>query len=234
MATIKKSILSAIIAAFVLGGTFLFLYHQNSVKSQEIAQYEQNWKAAMDTVEYYKLKNGELLAERASFVPSETEMRQQLDMSKEELKDIKKKLGSAVAQLSKVQTEVRIDSIYIESEPEYVATDTISAPFQYSDDWLALAGRFNYGSGHCRTALDNISMDVPLTIGMTENKQYFVSTSNPYVHVTDIVSTINEKSVPKKKHWGVGVTIGPSFGYDLRTKNIYYGIGGTIGINYSF
>lgn len=234
MTTFKKRVLCVLIAAFAIGGTFIYLHHRNSVKSQEIAQYEQNWKAAKDSVEYYKLKNGELLAERNSFILSEQEMREQLNISKDELKDIKKKLGSAVAQLARVKSEVRIDSIYIESEPEYVSTDSISAPFQYSNEWVGIDGRFDYGSGRCLTTINDISMSVPLTIGMTENKQYFVSTSNPYVKVTDIVSTISEKTVPKKKHWGIGVTIGPSFGYDLRTKNIYYGVGGTIGINYRF
>lgn len=231
---IKRSVLSALFALFVLGGTFLYLYHRNSVKSQEIAQYEQNWMAAQDSVEHYRLKNGELLAERQSFVLSESELRSQLDMSKDEIKDLKKKLGSALAQVTKVQSEVRIDSIYIESTPTIVTVDTLSAPISFSDKWLALNGQVDYGSGKVRTNLYNISMSAPLTIGTAENGKFFVSTSNPYLHITDITSVISEKVVPKHRHWSIGVSAGPSVGYDFHHKDIYWGIGGMIGLQYNF
>lgn len=231
---IKRSVLSALFALFVLGGTFLYLYHRNSVKSQEIAQYEQNWMAAQDSVEHYRLKNGELLVERQSFVLSESELRSQLDMSKDEIKDLKKKLGSALAQVTKVQSEVRIDSIYIESTPTIVTVDTLSAPISFSDKWLALNGQVDYGSGKVRTNLYNISMSAPLTIGTAENGKFFVSTSNPYLHITDITSVISEKVVPKHRHWSIGVSAGPSVGYDFHHKDIYWGIGGMIGLQYNF
>ena len=231
---IKRGVLGALFAMFVLGGTFLYLYHRNSVKSQEIAQYEQNWMAAQDSVEHYRLKNGELLAERQSFVLSESELRSQLDMSKDEIKDLKKKLGSALAQVAKVQSEVRIDSIYIESTPTIVTVDTLSAPISFSDKWLALNGQVDYGSGKVRTNLYNISMSAPLTIGTAENGKFFVSTPNPYLHITDITSVISEKVVPKRRHWSIGASIGPSVGYDFHHKDIYWGIGGMIGLQYNF
>lgn len=230
----KTSIKTAIFALLLFAGTFIYLHHRNSVKSQQIAQYEQNWKAAQDSVEYYRLKNGELLAERQSFILSESELRSQLDMSSDEIKDLKNKLGSALALVAKVQSEVRIDSIYIESEPTIVTTDTLSAPISFKDNWLSLNGRVDYGSGKVLTNLYNISMSAPLTIGTAENGKFFVSTPNPYLHITDITSVVSEKVVPKTKHWSIGIGIGPSTGYDFRHKDIYWGIGGTIGIQYNF
>lgn len=234
MTSIKKHILTAIIALFALGGTFIYLYHRNAVKSQDIARYEQNWKAAMDSVEYYQLKNGDLLAEREAFIASEAEARALLDMSNAELKDIKKQLGSALATITKLKAEVRIDSIYIESEPEHIAPDSISIPFTYNDQWLSLSGRTDYGSGKGYTNIYSISTSTPLTVGLAENGKYFVTSPNPYLHITDITSTISDKVVPKKQHWGIGVSVGPSVGYDFRSKDLYYGIGGTIGIIYKF
>ena len=234
MTTFKKGILTAFIALFVLGGIFVYLYHKNSVKSQEIAQYEQNWKAAMDSVEYYQLRNGDLLAERETFIASEAEARALLDMSNAELKDIKKQLGSALATITKLKSEVRIDSIYIESEPTYVSPDSLSIPFEFRDDWFALSGRTDYFSGKGHTNIFNISMDTPLTVGLAENGKYFATSPNPYLHITDITSVVSDKVVPKKKHWCIGVNVGPSVGYDFRSKDIYYGVGGTIGIIYNF
>lgn len=201
---------------------------------QQIAQYEQNWKAAQDSVEHYRLKNGELLAERQSFILSESELRSQLCMSKDEVKDLKKKLGSALALVAKVQSEVRIDSIYIESEPTIVTTDTLSAPISFNDNWLSISGQVNYGSGKVRTNLYNISMSAPVTVGTAENGKFFVSTPNPYLHITDITSVVSEKVVPRRKHWSIGMGIGPSVGYDFHHKDIYWGIGGTIGLQYNF
>lgn len=234
MSTLKNRIYMAIIALFMLGGTFIYLYHRNSVKSHEIAQYEQNWKAAMDTVEYYKLKNGDLLAERESFIASEANARILLDMSKSELADIKKQLGSALATITKLKADVRVDSIYIESEPVHVSQDSLSIQFEFNDDWLALSGRTDYGHGKALTSIFNITTSTPLTIGLAENGKYFVTSPNPYLHITDITSVISDKVVPKKKHWSIGVSIGPSAGYDFHHKDVYYGIGGTIGINYNF
>ena len=56
---------------------------------------------------------------------SESELQTQLNISKDEIKDLKKKLGSALAMATQVQSEVRIDSIYIESAPTTVAVDTL-------------------------------------------------------------------------------------------------------------
>lgn len=234
MTTFKKGILTAFIALFVLSGIFVYLYHRNSVKSQQIAQYEQNWKAAMDSVEYYQLRNGDLLAERETFIASEAEARALLDMSKVELADIKKQLGSALATITKLKSEVRIDSIYIESEPTIISPDSISIPFEFHDDWLALSGQSDYFSGRGQTNIFNITTQTPLTVGLAENGKYFVTSPNPYLHITDITSVVSDKVVPKKKHWGFGLSIGPSVGYDFHRKDIYYGIGGTIGINYNF
>ena len=231
---VKRGILMAFIALFVLSGTFIYLYHRNSVKSQEIAQYEQNWKAAMDTVEYYQLKNGDLLAERETFIASEAEARALLDMSNAELKDIKKQLGSALATITKLKGHVRVDSIYIESEPTYVTADSISIPFSFKDEWMALNGRTDYYSGKGHTNIFNISMDTPLTVGLAKNGKYFVTTPNPHLHITDITSVVSDKVVPKKQHWGIGVSVGPSVGYDFHHKDIYYGIGGSIGVIYKF
>lgn len=229
-----KAILCAIIALFALAGTFIYLYHRNSVKSQEIAQYKQNWKAANDSVEYYKLKNGQLMAEKTQFILSEKDMLAQLNMTKDELKDLKKKLGKKPTTITKIETEIRVDSIYIESKPLYVSRDSLVIPISFSDKWFAMNGLVEYKDSLARTNMYNISMNASLTVGSTENNKFFVTSPNPYLHITDITSVVSEKTKPKRKHWGFGINIGPSVGYDFHHKDIYYGIGGSIGLQYNF
>lgn len=227
----KRCILTALIALFLLLGTFVFLYHRNGVKSQEIAQYEQNWIAANDSVEYYKLKNGELMAERASYIMSESNMKRQLDMSDSEIKDLKNQLGAALSQIAKIESAVRIDSIYISTVPDTISCDTISAPFSYKDNWLSLSGRFEYGSGIARTMLGNIDLPLPLTVGTSENNKFFVSTPNPYVRITEINSVLAPQ---KKSHFKVGLNVGPSLGWDILNNRPYAGLGVSVGVNYNF
>ena len=231
MALIEKRILSAVIALFVLLGIFVFLYHRNCVKSKEIEQYKQNWVAANDSVKYYKLKNGELMAERASFILSEADMKEQLEMTDSELRELKKKLGSTLNQLAKVQSEVHVDSIYIISGPDTIGTDFISAPFHYSDEWLSISGRFECRPGVVCTLLSEINLPIPLTIGSSMNNKFFASTPNPYVRITEINSVVTPQ---KKKHFGIGLNIGPSVGWNLITMRPYVGLGLNIGINYNF
>lgn len=230
----KKSILYALIALFVLGGTFVYLYHQNSIKSQDIEQYEQNWKATNDSLEQYKLSNGQLLAERESFILAERELRAKLGLSETESKELKKKLGSALATITDLKANVRVDTILLTSVPDTIAPDSICSIFIYKDDWLALDGSTTFTPSRSFTSLNNIEMSVPLRVGMTEQGKTWVTTPNPYINFTEVTGIINERVVPRKKHWGIGINVGPGLYYDFRSKDIGYGIGAQIGINYNF
>ena len=77
-------------------------------------------------------------------------------------------------------------------------------------------------------------MNTPLTVGMTKDDKFFVTTPNPYVKFTSINSIQNEKYKPKKKHWGVGVSAGWGVYYDMKSKTLKTGPGATVGVNYNF
>lgn len=203
-------------------------------QNRKMDKYENNYAAAKDTIEYYKMKNGELMAEKQMYIMNEKELREQLGLSKDEINDLKKKLGAGIKTITKVETRVVIDTIVMQSEPIYVDKDTLSGRFSFTDNWLAMNGRINYGRGNLTTTLDNATMSVPLTVGMSDDYKYFVSTNNPYVTITEINGVVNEKMIPKKKHWGIGINVGPGVYYDFKSKNIGYGIGAQIGINYNF
>ena len=173
-----KWILYALIGAFILAGTFVYLYQRNSVKSQEIALYEQNWKAIHDSVKYYKLKNGELMAEKAGYILTLEGLEQELGISKAEIKDLQKKLGSKVSSITKVETVTKVDTLLLETE--VIKNDTmIIGNFNHFDEWLAMNGQFRWTPSETTTTLHNLTMNTPLKVGRTENNTFFVTWSLP-------------------------------------------------------
>lgn len=222
-----------LIAFLLASGTFIYLHHKNSVKSQEIEKYEQNLRAAQDSIRTYQLKNGELAAAKASWVLKEGEMLKQLNMTEGELRDIKKKIGQPTI-VTKVITQTKIDTLTMPGKVIYIDKDTVVAPFQYKDNWISMSGKTNIVRDSSATILCNLTMTTPLTIGQTKDHQFFVTTPNPYVRFSDINSVEIEKFQPKKKHWSVGLNMGPGLYYNFKDKNVGYGLGVQFGVNYSF
>ena len=236
----KKSHIIAIIASLGLLGVIVYQCHRNDVKSKEIAKYEQNLKAATDSIHHYRMKNGEMAAAQAAWQLSEKEMLKQLNMTADELKDIKKQIGQPTT-ITKLITTTQIDTLHmVETKPVFVnvpvlqENSKIEAPFTYQDDWLQMSGRTDITKDKSQTTLYNLNMNTPLTIGMTKDNRFFATTPNPYVRFDEINSVELEKFKPKKKHWGIGVNVGPGAYYDFINKRVSVGVGAQIGVNYNF
>lgn len=229
----KKWGLYALIAAFILAGTFVYLYQRNSVRSQEIARYEQNWKAAHDSVEYYRLKNGELMAEKAGYILTLDQLEQELGISKSEIKDLQDKLGAKVSTITKVETKTVVDTLYFETVTE-VGDSVIIGNFSHYDEWLTMNGQFHWTPSQSTTVLHKLTMNTPLKVGMTENNTYFVTTPNPYVNITSVEGATLTQTQKKKNHFGVGLNVGVGMQYGIINKQIDFGPQLGIGINYNF
>lgn len=233
MITLSKTHIAAIIATLCLIGTSIYLWHNNSVKSQEIAKYEQNYKAAMDSIHYYELKNGEHAAAQQAWLLSEKEMLTQLGMAKEELNDIKKRIGTPT-EITQIITKTKRDTTYLQAEPIYITPDSMSANFAFKDEWMAMDGGVSISKDNTNATLYHLEMNTPLTVGMTKDNKFFATTPNPYVSITDINSVQIDKYKQTRKHWGLGVNVGPGVYYDFKSKSVRVGAGAQIGFNYNF
>lgn len=203
-------------------------------QSSELEQVKQNLRASQDSVRYYQLKNGDLLAAKASWILDKNSLESQLGLARGTITDLEKKLHDVVTSVGHTQVITKVDTLVLESDPVYITTDSAHINFGYSDDWLVLSGDVQYRAPEVTTHLNSLEMYTPLTVGFTKNKQFFVSTPNPYVHITSIESGEIEKYVPKKKRWGLGLNIGPGLYYDFNSKNIGYGLGIQAGLNFNF
>lgn len=197
-----------------------------------------NYQTALEQVDTLRLKNGNLLAERNSFVASISDLEELLNISKKEVRELQRKLDGKLLYISKLESE-------IEFRDEHPSIDTVTVykdssfiyKFNFSNDWYYVAGTSFINNFLATTTLDKVKMSVPLTVGLTEDWKIFVETPNPYVSFSNIDGAILNKDTylkqKKVQRWGLSISLGLYGGYNLvGTKGFYLGPGGGIGVTY--
>lgn len=201
---------------------------------------QQNLKAAQNELYEVKLKNNELLTIRDGYIATIDDLENLLEISKKEIKDLQNNLDSKIAYISKIETNAKIEYVEVVRDSiVYVNNNrnNIVSLFHYNDQWLNITGQNKIKIGEsfeCVTILNEININTPLTVGLSEDYQIFVSSPNPYLHINNIEGAILDKSKfqPKKKIINWGLQGGFGFMYDVLDQDIstglYFGIGGEI------
>lgn len=193
--------------------------------------YKRNYIASLDTLRTYKTKNGELLVAKKAYELSNKDLEDALDKSRNDLRDIEKRLQSKIDYIAEIEGNIRIDTIIttvVKDTTIYQLRDGIY-PFYYSDRYFSLQGQTNTKEN--KTTLYNLKMDLPLTVGLTKDNQIFVNTSNPYVTITDIQGA---KVKPKYRHFSHGIQLGIGPSYSLTGNHFDLSIYAGYGIEYRF
>ena len=235
----KRALLNYIIEAVIFIAIIAAVW---GCYSDKLNDSEQNLKAARGHIEQVELKNGELLTSRDSYIAKIGDLKELLDISKREIKDIQRQLDSKVAYISKIEAEVRVEYIetvrdsiiYINNNPQ-VATSI----FHYNDKWVELIGRNEFtfdDQFKYNTTIESLSIDVPLNVGLTNDYQIFVKTPNPYVSFSNIDGAVIDNSVlkPRKKRFGWGLHGGIGVMYDVIDNDIAVGPTASFGVHFNF
>lgn len=201
---------------------------------------DNNYHAALEQVDVLRLKNGNLLAERSSFVASISDLEKLLNISKKEVSELQRKLAGKLLYISKLEEE-------IEFRDEHPSVDTLTVykdssfiyKFSFSNDWYSVAGTSSINNFLATTTLDKVKMNIPLTVGLTEDWKIFVETPNPYVSFNSINGAVLDRDTylkqKKVQRWGLSISLGFYGGYNLvGTRRFYLGPGGGIGVSYKF
>jgi len=189
-----------------------------------------NIKSLTDSVQVLELKNGDLVYAKQTLILEKNELEEYLGISKKERKELEKKLDASLALISQLSGQVRIDTLLMK-DSIYISEDTVKVYFKYDDRWVALNGNTVVVDSTASTTINEIQMDVPLTMGLTDDYKVFVESGNPYIKFTDINSAAIEGSVVKKKktYWNVGAQVGIGAQYGLIHKQLdlgpYVGVG---------
>ena len=227
----------------VAGIAVIALLMSTTCTRQDLNKAETNLKALTDTVHTYKLKNGELMYEKQGFIAEKAELEKYIGVKESEIKDIERKLKSALATIARLEVQVRIDTIHMTDSVEVLPDSTYNCHFKYEDNWIALDGttQVKLDPFNSHTVMNSINMDVPLKVGMTKDDKWFVTTDNPYVEFSTIEGANIEKAKPKRFSLGVQLGVGGVFGYGISgakdgivRSGWIVGAGGYVGIGLTY
>lgn len=213
----KLNICIIAILLAVISGAF---YWQSKTQS-ELDRVTQNYIAANDSIQVLVLKNYELLYEKEAYILKESELSDKINITEEEIKEIKKKLDSSIDYISKIEGAVMIDTVYT-NDTVYVNKDTTIINFDYNDLWLSLNGTTKLLDNKSNTSINKLIVPLTLETGLTEDYSIFVKTDNPYVNIVGLNGAIIDESKFKPKfHHELQVGVG--FQYGLFNGKIDFG-----------
>ena len=201
----------------VFGFIIIVLLMSTTCTSQKLDKAENNLTALTDSLHTYKMKNGELMYEKQGFIAEKKELEEYIGVKEKEVKEIEKKLKSALATIAKLRAEVNVDTIHTIDSVEVLPDSTYQCHFNYNDRWLSLNGitsvHLNPFNSH--TIINNINMEVPIKVGTTKDNKWFVTSENPNVIFTSVEGANLEKAKPKRFTIGIQGGIGGIFGYGV-------------------
>lgn len=208
--------------------------------NDRIERLEHNIDAYRDTVEYVEMQNGELLTTKQSLILSTEELTEELNISKRELKDLKKKLGDNIAYIARLEAQVGIkDTVFLKGDTIFVdkIDSTTIKSFNWEDEWLSMIANIRGNTiADSKMSINNFNMQVPLDVGLTDDYRFWIKTPNPYVTITDInTAAIHGSDVAKKDqrfHHGIHLGFGLQYGMIGQQLDIGPQIG--YGFMYSF
>ena len=201
----------------LFGIVCIALLMSTTCTSQRNHELETNIRALNDSVKTYQLKNGELMYEKQGYILKVEELEQYIGVQEKEVKDIERRLKSALATISRLEGQIHADSITMHDSVYVTPDSTVHIYFDYADDWLALDGVTSYGlrTGLASTTLDCMHMQLPLKVGMAEDNQWFATTPNPYVTFTTVEGANLQQAKPKRWCLSIQAGVGGLLGWGI-------------------
>ena len=229
----KKVIIISIIEALI----FIFVIISISqCSNQKIKNLDQNFVASRDKITELTLENGKLLAERSAYIVKNNELEEILNITKQEKKDIERKLNDKIAYISTIESNIRIDTLELVNTIIIKDSSTINIGFNYDDKWVKFSGSSYYKNGKSKTSIFDININTPLKVGLTNDLTIFVESENPYLNITNIEGAVVDGSTlyPKKKRWNFSLQGGIGVHYGLFSQKVDIGPYVGAGISYNF
>ena len=227
-----NKILICVIAGLVLALAGCIIWGQcNHRKSKN---WEHNYRVMQDSVHVVTTKYGEVLYERSSLILEKKELEDALGISKKQVKDYEKTLGSKLAYISKLESMLeKKDTVTITVEKIIHDTLTNSYTAFYNDKWLSFNQRFTIESP-TNYWFDNwgFKMNVPLKVGLTDNYTIFVQSDNPYFSVSEIEGAVIDKSKFAQKPRRFVIIVYAGFGAQYGLINKTFDVGPQLGAGF--
>ena len=202
------NIIIIILIIFIIGlfGWCIHLRNRLNISNQ-------NLHTSQSKIEQLQLENGKIVSIRDSYIVSNKELKEQLELSNKEIRTLKKRLGEKPKVITKIETVFERDTLELFKQIDY---------FSYKDDWMS----FNYNPQY--QSITDFSMKTAINIGYTNDK-VFVYSDNPYLNINAV-----ENFKREEKHWNFGFNFGIGLNYGLINKRVDVGPTVSVGVNYKF
>lgn len=209
------------------------------VNYDKIDLLEHNLETQKESLNSIKLENGELLSIQQSLIASKSELYDELNITKSDIKKLEKTLNNKIAYIAKLEAQVDLkDTVWMKPDTVYLKDNNNTIKnFTWNDDWAYIKSSI-YGSTiqNSKLSITALNINVPLEIGLTEDYDFWAKTSNPYITFTNIQSGIIDGSPikAKDKRFHHGIYGGFGFNYGLFGKTWDFGPQFGYGFMYSF
>lgn len=216
---------------FIILGIFIIGRYNDKIETLSI-----NMVTHSQQLDSVKLKNGELIYTRNLYIMNNQNLKDELFITRNNLKKLEKELQSKVDYIADLNSHIKLDTIEIIRDSVVYTNKDTTYHFSHSSYWVELIGRSRLTGGEMHTDIDHLHINAPLTVGITDKRQIFVKTDNPYMYISDIKGAEIDKSTWNKQasRLSMGVQIGIGTSYDLVSKNIGFGPYCGLGINIKF
>ena len=233
----KRTLLSYLIEAVIFIAIIAGLW---GYYDRKLDISDQNLLAFRGKLEQVELKNGELLAARDSYIATISDLEELLGVAKQEVRDIQRQLNSKIAYIARLEQNTKIEYIEVVKDSiVYINNTNAIAKFHYTDKWITLIGEneFTFGDDFkYTTTFSDISINTPLTVGLTNDYKIFVKSDNPYVNFSSIEGAVIDNSVlkPRKTRFSWGLQAGIGAMYDVIDKGAVVGPYVGVGVGFNF
>lgn len=213
----KTAILAAILGILLV--ISLIITFQSWSYARDLKRInENNITALTDSVEFYKSKSGQLVAEKTLLMGDMNTLRLANKELADKIEDMKIHNPQQVVYVETViENEVHDTTWMVES-----LDTTIIRNFDFSNDWRTLAGFVKLENKDLSLSIDKDKVLVNYTLAIKDNKVYLMS-DNPYVTYNE-VQGLTLPNTKKRFSIGVGPTISYGWWPGMTKPSPYFGI----------
>ena len=182
--------------------------------------YSNNITALVDSVSFYKAKNGELVASKSLLEGDMSLLEKTNSELMNELNSMKVKDPEQVVKIVTEYVNIPSDTVWVIDS----INTNITKQFNFTDNYRSLAGDVYLKNNMLGLNINKDEVYANYTLAIKDNKAYITS-NNPYIKISDIQGIT--LPTPKAKHFYLGPSV--NFGYDPLQNKPSFNIGVSIG-----
>ena len=182
--------------------------------------YNNNITALVDSVSFYKAKNGTLVASKSLLEGDMSLLEKTNSELMNELNSMKVKDPEQVVKIVTEYVNIPSDTVWVIDS----INTNITKQFNFTDNYRSLAGDVYLKNNMLGLNINKDEVYANYTLAIKDNKAYITS-NNPYIKISDIQGVT--LPTPKAKHFYLGPSV--NFGYDPLQNKPSFNVGISIG-----